>query len=123
MTTSPDFDKDNARKDERSQADERAVERSASGAGDDEGELSELLSEEDRKLITNPKYRWYIVNTYSGSEETVKLALKERIVRAGLEDSFGEIFVPKMVVEKVLKSGKKKLVDKTSFPGYVMVQM
>ncbi|MFK7825017.1 MAG: transcription termination/antitermination protein NusG [Oligoflexales bacterium] len=81
------------------------------------------LTEEKRKLITDPRYRWYIVNTYSGSEETVRIALQERIARAGLEDNFGEIFVPKMVVEKVLKSGKKKLVDKTTFPGYVLVQM
>lgn len=81
------------------------------------------LTEEKRKLITDPRYRWYIVNTYSGSEETVRIALQERIARAGLEESFGEIFVPKMVVEKVLKSGKKKLVDKTTFPGYVLVQM
>jgi len=81
------------------------------------------LSEEERMIVTDPRYRWYIVNTYSGSEETVRLALKERIGRGGLEDQFGEIFVPKMVVEKVLKSGKKKLVDKTTFPGYIMVQM
>ena len=81
------------------------------------------LTEEKRKLITDPRYRWYIVNTYSGSEETVRIALQERIARAGLEEMFGEIFVPKMVVEKVLKSGKKKLVDKTTFPGYVLVQM
>ncbi|NRA43381.1 MAG: transcription termination/antitermination factor NusG [Oligoflexales bacterium] len=83
----------------------------------------EIITEEKRKLITDPRYRWYIVNTYSGSEETVRIALQERIARAGLEDNFGEIFVPKMVVEKVLKSGKKKLVDKTTFPGYVLVQM
>lgn len=101
----------------------------SSDAGADEDELAEQASHEDdlteekRKLITDPRYRWYIVNTYSGSEETVRIALQERIARAGLEDNFGEIFVPKMVVEKVLKSGKKKLVDKTTFPGYVLVQM
>lgn len=73
--------------------------------------------------VTDARYRWYIVNTYSGSEETVRLALQDRIERAGLEEAFGDIFVPKTVVEKMLKSGKKKLIDKTSFPGYVMVQM
>lgn len=81
------------------------------------------LTDEERLIVTDPRYRWYIVNTYSGSEETVRLALKERIIRGGLEEQFGEIFVPKMVVEKVLKSGKKKLIDKTTFPGYIMVQM
>lgn len=81
------------------------------------------LTDEERMIVTDPRYRWFIVNTYSGSEETVRLALKERIVRGGLEEQFGEIFVPKMVVEKLLKSGKKKLMDKTTFPGYIMVQM
>ncbi|MCB9228389.1 MAG: transcription termination/antitermination factor NusG [Deltaproteobacteria bacterium] len=81
------------------------------------------LTDEERTIVTDPRYRWYIVNTYSGSEETARLALKERIVRGGLEEQFGEIFVPKMVVEKVLKSGKKKLMDRTTFPGYIMVQM
>ena len=71
----------------------------------------------------DPRYKWYIVNTYSGSEETVKLALLERIEKFNLGEFFGEICVPKIGVEKVLKSGKKKLVDKTSFPGYIMVQM
>lgn len=79
-------------------------------------------NERQRRYI-DPRFKWYIVNTYSGSEETVKLALKERIARAGLEGSFGEIYVPKMVEERILKSGKKKMVDKTSFPGYVLVQM
>lgn len=85
--------------------------------------LPGVLSEEERRVIINPRFRWYIVNTYSGSEETVRIALLDRIERAGLEEKFGEIFVPKMVVEKMLKSGKKKLVDKTTFPGYIMVQM
>ncbi|MDD9951752.1 MAG: transcription termination/antitermination protein NusG [Zetaproteobacteria bacterium] len=85
--------------------------------------LMSQLSDEERKILTNPKFRWYIVNTYSGSEETVRVALRERVVRSGLESFFGEIFVPKTMVEKVLKSGKKKQVDKTTFPGYIMVQM
>jgi transcriptional antiterminator NusG len=77
----------------------------------------------DEKKYTDPRYKWYIVNTYSGSEESVKVSLKERITKNKLEESFGEIYVPKISVEKILKSGKKKKVSKTSFPGYVMVQM
>ena len=69
------------------------------------------------------RFKWYIVNTYSGSEDTVKVSLLERIEKTGLEDSFGEIHIPKTAVERILKSGKKKLVEKTSFPGYVIVQM
>lgn len=71
----------------------------------------------------NPKFKWFIVNTFSGSEETVKVSLRERIARSGLTASFGEVCIPKTTVERMLKSGKKKLVNKTSFPGYVIVQM
>lgn len=81
------------------------------------------LDEETRRKFINPNFSWYIVNTYSGSEETVKVSLLERIAKAKLDDQFGEIFVPKTTVEKVLKSGKKKMVDKTSFPGYIIIQM
>jgi len=77
----------------------------------------------DRDKFTDPRYKWYIVNTYSGSEETVRASLRERIAKAKLEALFGEIYIPKMSVEKVLKSGKKKKITKTSFPGYVLVQM
>lgn len=112
------------------------------GAGDGDAEKSTItgveaegggLSEDsadvddnealDRARFTDPKYRWYIVNTFSGSEETVRSSLLERIEKAGLQDEFGEIYVPKMNVEKVLRSGKRKKVSKTSFPGYVLVQM
>ncbi len=81
------------------------------------------LTPTQQKAVNDPRFRWYIVNTYTGSEETVRASLQERVERARLEEKFGDIFVPKMVVEKVLKSGKKKYVDKTTYPGYVIVQM
>ncbi len=77
----------------------------------------------NREKFTDPRYKWYIVSTYSGSEETVKASLIERIAKGKLEALFGEIYIPKMTVEKVLKSGKKKKMSKTSYPGYVLVQM
>src|SRR3989338_2266996 len=86
-------------------------------------QVDESTTELNREKFTDPRYKWYIVNTYSGSEETVKASLRERIVKAKLDSLFGEIYIPKMSVEKVLKSGKKKKISKTSFPGYVLVQM
>jgi transcriptional antiterminator NusG len=86
-------------------------------------EVANSPREIDRDKFTDPRYKWYIVNTYSGSEETVRASLRERITKAKLEALFGEIYIPKMSVEKVLKSGKKKKITKTSFPGYVLVQM
>src|SRR5690606_30980786 len=71
----------------------------------------------------NPNFRWYVVHTYSMYEEKAKKALLERIKQFGMEAKFGEIFVPKTSHEQLLKSGKKKRVERTSFPGYILVQM
>lgn len=71
----------------------------------------------------NNQLKWYVVNTFSGFEDKAKLALIERIEQKGAEAHFGEILVPKKTVEKVLPSGKKKMVEKTSYPGYILVQM
>ncbi|NMG29106.1 transcription termination/antitermination protein NusG [Aromatoleum evansii] len=66
--------------------------------------------------------RWYVVHAYSGFEKSVQRALVERIARAGMQDSFGQILVP---VEKVIemKSGQKSISERKFFPGYVLVEM
>lgn len=65
---------------------------------------------------------WYAVQAFSGMEKSVKAGLEERIERAGLQDSFGDILVP---VEEVveMKSGVKKISERRLYPGYVLVQM
>ena len=50
---------------------------------------------------------WYIVHTYSGFEEKVKINLQERIRIADQEDLFGEILVPKEQVLEMIKGSKK----------------
>jgi transcriptional antiterminator NusG len=69
------------------------------------------------------RLKWYVVHTYSGYEEKAKAGLIERARSAGLENKFGDIHIPKMVKESTTKTGKRKLVSKTSFPGYILVQM
>ena len=66
--------------------------------------------------------RWYVVHAYSGFEKSVQRALTERIARAGMQDSFGQILVP---VEEVveMKSGHKSISERKFFPGYVLVEM
>ena len=71
----------------------------------------------------NPKFKWYVVHTYSMFEEKAKSALLERIKLNKMEERFGEIIVPKMAQETVLKSGKKKKVERNAFPGYIIVEM
>ena len=66
--------------------------------------------------------QWFVVHAYSNYEMRVKEALKERIERYGLEDSFGEILIPtEEVVE--MREGLKKKSTRKFFPGYVLVEM
>jgi transcriptional antiterminator NusG len=67
--------------------------------------------------------KWFVVHTYSGSEEKAKQGLVDRIKAQKMDNKFGQIFVPRIASETVLKSGKKKRVEKTSFPGYILVEM
>jgi transcriptional antiterminator NusG len=65
---------------------------------------------------------WYIVHTYSGFEEKVKVTLLERIRLAGQEEFFGEILVPTEQVLEMVK-GAKKTSERKFFPGYILVNM
>jgi len=66
--------------------------------------------------------QWFVVHAYSNYEMRVKEALKERIERYGLEDSFGEILIPtEEVVE--MREGLKKKSTRKFFPGYVLAEM
>ncbi len=66
--------------------------------------------------------RWYVVHVYSGMEKSVHKALLERIERAALQTSFGQILVPSEEVIEV-KGGKKSISERRIFPGYVLVEM
>ena len=65
---------------------------------------------------------WYVVHAYSGYEKSVARALAERVVRASMQEKFGQILVP---VEEVveMKNGQKSITERKFFPGYVLVEM
>jgi len=65
---------------------------------------------------------WYIVNTFSGYENTVKRSLEDQIKSTGLAACFEEILVPS---EQVSERRGKKTVKKTKkfFPGYIFIRM
>ena len=66
--------------------------------------------------------KWFVVQAYSNYENKVKLSLLERIKQAGMEDSFGEILIPKENVQET-RGGAKRVMSKTFYPGYIFVQM
>lgn len=68
------------------------------------------------------KPRWYVVHVYSGSEDKVIREIRERAEKKGLAEGFLELLAPKE--EKVeVKRGVKKDVQKSFFPGYILVKM
>jgi transcriptional antiterminator NusG len=65
---------------------------------------------------------WYVVHTYSGFEEKVKLTIEEKVERQELKEKISRILIPtERVIE--LKAGKKKESDKKFYPGYILVEM
>ncbi len=65
---------------------------------------------------------WYVVHTYSGYENKVKVNLEKMVENRGLEDLIFEIAVP-MEEQVEVKDGKRKSVMRKIFPGYVIVKM
>ncbi len=65
---------------------------------------------------------WYVIHTYSGYENKVKANLEKRVESMNMEDKIFKVEVP-MEEELEVKDGKKRLVKKKTFPGYVLVQM
>jgi len=98
----------------------------ADSGKESEQDATEATSSEDgaeAKKPSNPKHKWYVVHVYSGFEEKAKVTLLSRIKQFDMQEGFGEIFIPKTITERVLKSGKRKKVEKTSYPGYMLVEM
>ena len=65
---------------------------------------------------------WYVVNTYSGHEESVKEKLLMRTESMGMQDYIYRVIVPE-TTEIEIKDGVKKEKKKKMFPGYVLVEM
>ena len=65
---------------------------------------------------------WYVVHTYSGYENKVKVDIEKTIENRGLQDQIFEVRVPLQDVVE-MKGGVKKNVSKKMFPGYVLVNM
>jgi transcriptional antiterminator NusG len=67
-------------------------------------------------------FRWYVVHTYSGFENKVKVSLLERIESAGMQAFFSDVLVPEEDIVELV-SGEKKTSKRKFFPGYVLVKM
>lgn len=66
--------------------------------------------------------KWYAIHTYSGYEERVATSIRQRIKTVDMADKIFDVMVPKEKQIEI-KNGKRKIVDKKIFQGYVLVEM
>ncbi len=67
-------------------------------------------------------FGWYVVHTYSGCEQKVKMNLEEQLDRLGLQERVVKIMIPTENVIEV-KGGKRKISARKCYPGYIFIQM
>jgi transcriptional antiterminator NusG len=84
---------------------------SATGGGEVEEEEEENVK------------RWYILKVQVNREESIRRALERRVKIEGLERFFGDIVVPTEDVAEYNKSGKRRIVKKKLYPGYLMIHL
>lgn len=65
---------------------------------------------------------WYVVHTYSGYENKIKVDLSKRVESMNMQDKIFEVIIPE-VQEVEYKGGKRKVTSRRVFPGYVIVNM
>lgn len=70
----------------------------------------------------NDNVKWYVVHTYAAYETVVKNNLEKMIEVNNLQDYILEIVIP-TEEDIVEKDGKRKVVERKKFPGYVFLRM
>lgn len=77
-------------------------------------------------MATSKRYdankQWYAIHTYSGYEEKVMESIQQRAESLDLKDKIYKVLVPKEKQIEI-KNGKRRVVEKKIFQGYVLVQM
>ena len=80
--------------------------------------------EEEEVPYDNPHLRpgkWYVVHSQSGYEKKVKSNLEARTASMNMEDKIFEVVIPMEDVQE-FKNGRKVVVQKKVFPGYLLVR-
>jgi transcriptional antiterminator NusG len=88
--------------------------------------LEALVAEEPVVAVVESPYdrpgAWYVVHSYAGYENKVKSNLQSRIASMNMEERIFECVIP-MEDTVEIKNGKKQVVSKKVFPGYLLVRM
>ncbi len=66
--------------------------------------------------------KWYVIRTYSGHENKVKLNLEKMVKARNLQARVGQVSIPTIKVAE-MKGNKKRVVEKKFMPGYVLAEL
>lgn len=73
-------------------------------------------------LIRSKEPKWYVIHTYSGHENKVKVNLEKLVENRGMQDLVLQIIVP--TEDRVeFKDNQRQVKTRKIFPGYVIVKM
>ncbi|HIG74630.1 MAG TPA: transcription termination/antitermination factor NusG [Bacteroidetes bacterium] len=72
-------------------------------------------------MALSPIRKWYVLRTFSGHEKKVKEYLESEVERLGMQEKLADVVIPTETVFE-MRAGKKKTREKTSFPGYILIQ-
>jgi transcriptional antiterminator NusG len=89
-------------------------------AGDENAKPVEVATDEEAAPVGDRQ--WYILKVQSNREDSIREALLRRISMQGMDRFFGDVVVPKEQVTE-FKGGKKKVVSRKLYPGYILVNM
>jgi transcription termination/antitermination protein NusG len=119
--------------DETSLADQPALEEAAAGEAvvqeDEAIEEEPAGSAEPLEFIDETiadadlKFDWFILKVQVNREDSIKDALLRRVKMNGLDRFFKDIVVPTEDIAEFTKTGKRRVVKKKLYPGYILVNM
>jgi transcriptional antiterminator NusG len=84
-------------------------------------QLSKTAAEEALEGASDQR-SWYVIHCYSGYENKVRHNLEQRIETMGMKDKIFDVVIPTQE-EIEVKDGKRRVVERHVFPGYVLVNM
>lgn len=88
----------------------------------EQNKITKKENEIESAVETKQQGEWYVVHTYSGYENKIKVNLMKRVESMNMQDKIFDVIIPEEQ-EVEYKSGKKKITSKRVFPGYVIVNM
>ena len=105
------------------------AEQEAAAALERDGAETASTADDEREVAPAPPEsaydrpgQWFVIHSYAGYENKVKSNLESRIASMNMEERIFEVVIPMEDVIEI-KNGKKQVVSKKVFPGYLMVRL